>query len=298
MRFAVWGCRKAWGRRKDGEDLMRHAGIILISAFLLSGAALPKTGPVPEPRPSAGSGQPTPTPKPVTPPPGDAGSLEKSGGEKKDGARAAQELPPNWKDDALDVGPVLTIEKESPQEYASCLSELKSLGAAFAEVDGIDDGKGCGIDKPIRVSAILPDVTLKPEGVMRCKAALALARWTKETAAPATRSAFGAETRIVALNQASTYICRLRNNAETGKISEHARGNAVDIASFTLSNDKTIEIQPRDEDGTLTGAFQRAVTASACLYFTTVLDPGSDAAHEDHLHLDVIERKNGYRYCR
>ena len=111
---------------------MRHAGIILISAFLLSGAALPKTGPVPAPRPSAGSGQPTPTPKPGTPPPGDADSLEKSGGEKKDGARAAQELPPSWKDDALDVGPVLTIEKENPKEYASCLSELKSLGAAFA----------------------------------------------------------------------------------------------------------------------------------------------------------------------
>ena len=44
--------------------------------------------------------------------------------------------------------------------------------------------------------------------------------------------------------------------------------------------------------------FQRAVTASACLYFKTVLDPGSDAAHETHLHLDVIERRNDYRYCR
>ena len=84
----------------------------------------------------------------------------------------------------------------------------------------------------------------------------------------------------------------------TGKISEHAHGNAVDIASFKLADGKTIDIQPRDEDGTLTGAFQRAVTASACLYFTTVLDPGSDEAHEMHLHLDVIERENGYRYCR
>ncbi|MNT84546.1 hypothetical protein D3C72_2245700 [compost metagenome] len=110
--------------------------------------------------------------------------------------------------------------------------------------------------------------------------------------------AFAEGTTVKTLNQASTYICRLRNNAPAGKISEHAHGNAVDIASFTLSDGKTVEIKPRDEDGTMTGAFQRAITASACLYFRTVLDPGSDAAHETHLHLDVIERRNEYRYCR
>ena len=292
MRFADWG------RREMERTCMRHAGIILIVAFLVSGATLPERGPMPLARPSSGDDQPTPTPKPATPPANGADAEEKSNGRAGNDARADGDLPPGWKDDALDAVPVLVIEKENPQEYASCLSELKSLGSSFSEVDRIDDGKGCGIDKPIEVRAILPGVTLKPEGVIRCEAALALARWTKETAAPATSSAFGPEIRITALNQASTYVCRLRNNADTGKISEHARGNAVDIASFTLSDGKTVEIQPRDEDGTLTGAFQRAVTASACLYFTTVLDPGSDAAHEDHLHLDVIERKNGYRYCR
>ncbi|PST22337.1 extensin [Mesorhizobium plurifarium] len=277
---------------------MRHAGVILIVAFLVSGATLPERGPMPVARPSSGGDQPTPTPKPAAPPANGADAEEKPSGRVGSDARADRELPPDWKDDALDAVPVLVIEKENPQEYASCLSELRSLGAAFTEAARMDDGNGCGIDKPIEVSAILPGVSLKPEGVMRCETALALARWAKETAASAAMRAFGAEARITALNQASTYVCRLRNNADTGKISEHARGNAVDIASFTLSDGKTIEIQPRDEDGTLTGAFQRAVTASACLYFTTVLDPGSDAAHEDHLHLDVIERKNGYRYCR
>ncbi|ABR61129.1 extensin [Sinorhizobium medicae] len=280
---------------------MRRTGIILVSAFLLSGATLPETGPRPVPKPVTGGDQPMPTPKPPQPQADDAKAKESGEPHKaqeQNGARAGGEQRPGWKDDILDARPVLAIEKEDPKEYAACLSELKSLGSTFAEVDRMDEGKGCGIDKPVKVTAILPGVTLKPEGVMRCEAALALARWTKETAAPAARSAFGAEARIVALNQASTYICRLRNNADTGKISEHARGNAVDIASFTLGDGKAVEIQPRDEDGTLTGAFQRAVTASACLYFTTVLDPGSDAAHEDHLHLDVIERRNGYRYCR
>uniref|UniRef100_UPI002617FC8A extensin family protein n=1 Tax=uncultured Rhizobium sp. TaxID=155567 RepID=UPI002617FC8A len=43
---------------------------------------------------------------------------------------------------------------------------------------------------------------------------------------------------------------------------------------------------------------QRSLNAMACLYFTTVLSPGSDAAHQDHLHLDVIKRNSGFRYCR
>jgi hypothetical protein len=103
--------------------------------------------------------------------------------------------------------------------------------------------------------------------------------------------------RIVAINQASTYICRLRNNAATGKISEHARGNAIDIAGFAFENGKTIGIEPRREDPTLTGAFQRTASASACLYFSTVLDPDSDAAHETHFHLDVLKRKGEFRYC-
>ncbi|MCA1367780.1 extensin family protein [Bradyrhizobium sp. BRP14] len=272
--------------------MRRIAGMLLLSTFVLSGATLPTEGPLPVPRPATDGDQPTPTPRPAVP-----RANDETGKDKID-TRSGRVLPPDWKDDALGAAPVVEIEKEDPEAYASCLSALRSLGSTFAEADRIDDGKGCGIDKPIDVDAILPDVALKPEGMMRCETALALARWTKETATPAAKAAFGPDTGIAALNQASTYVCRLRNNGTTGKISEHARGNAVDIASFTLADGKIIEIQPRDEDGTMAGAFQRAVTASACLYFTTVLDPGSDEAHEDHLHLDVIERKNGYRYCR
>ncbi|PDT54371.1 MULTISPECIES: extensin family protein [Sinorhizobium] len=273
---------------------MRAVGVVLISALVLWGAALPKEGPLPVARPDTDQGeQPTPTPKPAAPQ-----RKPQASDQKNLNVGAGKDLPPGWKDDSLREEALLTIEKEDPKAYASCLAALKEIGSAFAETARIDDGKGCGIDRPIRVRSVLPGVALEPEGVMRCETALALARWVKETAAPAAKAAFGADARLSALNQASTYVCRLRNNAETGKISEHARGNAVDIASFSLADGKTVEIQPRDEDGTLTGAFQRAVTASGCLYFTTVLDPGSDAAHETHLHFDVIERKNGYRYCR
>ncbi|RCW28167.1 extensin-like protein [Ciceribacter lividus] len=47
-----------------------------------------------------------------------------------------------------------------------------------------------------------------------------------------------------------------------------------------------------------TAAFQRALNAAACLYFTTFLSPGSDETHRDHMHLDGRKRTGGYRYCR
>ncbi len=132
---------------------------------------------------------------------------------------------------------------------------------------------------------------------MRCEAALALAHWMKESVIPAAATALEDNGEITTINQASTYVCRLRNNATTGKISEHARGNAVDIASFTFENGKTIGIEPRHEDPTLTGAFQRAASASACLYFTTVLTRTATLRTKRISTRTVLKRKGEFRYC-
>lgn len=279
--------------------------------LLLAGAGLPENAPVPQEKPAAaeteqGGKVATPQEKPdvkseVTP---EVKPEKKPQAKADEKAPAGAEIPADIKPETVQPQvkpapePVLTIKPEDEKEYATCLADLKAIGAAFKEEPRIDDGKGCGIDKPLTLSTVLPGITLKPEGKMRCETALELARWTKEAVLPAAKVALESEGELTTINQASSYICRLRNNATTGKISEHARGNAIDIASFTFKNGKSIEIQPRDEDSTLAGAFQRAVTATGCLYFETVLDPGSDEAHENHLHFDVIERKGGYRYCR
>ncbi|WP_428425619.1 extensin family protein [Pararhizobium sp.] len=281
-----------------------------LSILLLAGAGLPENGPVPEKKPAVaeteqGEKVATPQEKPEVNPEGtpEVKPEEKPQAKDDEKAPASEEKPEN----PVDVKPatvqpapepVLTIKPEDEKEHAACLADLKAIGAVFKEETRIDDGKGCGIDKPLTLSTVLPGIALKPEGKMRCETALELARWTKDAVLPAAKVALESEGELTTINQASSYICRLRNNAATGKISEHARGNAIDIASFTFKNGKSIEIQPRDEDSTLAGAFQRAVTATGCLYFETVLDPGSDEAHENHLHFDVIERKGGYRYCR
>lgn len=188
------------------------------------------------------------------------------------------------------------IEKEDPAAFSGCAKALTALGAEFEEVARVDDGQGCGIDRPLLVKSLGKGVSLSPPGEMRCQTALSLTRWTQDVVSPFLQKAQPGET-LAAVDQASAYVCRNRNSASSGKISEHARGNAVDIAGFTFKSGKTFTIAPREEDSTLDGAFQRAIAAAACLYFSTVLDPGSDAAHETHLHLDTLARKGGYHYC-
>jgi len=185
---------------------------------------------------------------------------------------------------------------EDAKAQAACRAELKALGVTFEEAPAVNDGTACGIDKPILLKGLPGDVKVVPEATVRCETALQVARWLDGSVKPSLEAAMPGET-ITVLSQASAYVCKNRNGAEEGKISEHAFGNALDIDGFALKSGKTITIRPADKEPTLEGAFQRAITEAACLYFTTVLDPGSDAAHQNHLHLDVKERRGGYRYC-
>lgn len=268
---------------------------------VLTGASLPKTGPQPQIRPVESR----PAPQAPAPPPKPEPKPDQTDNETPVTKRSASDTPPQPEKQGPKLPSQQTLEEqhltiaaESDTEHSECTKELLSLGVVFKDISRIDDGNGCGIDKPIKVSEVLPGIKIKPDAVFRCPVALALARWMKESVIPAARVAAPDQGNIVGINQASSYICRLRNGAATGKVSEHARGNAIDIASFSFEKGKDITVQPRREDSTLIGAFQRTVSAAGCLYFTTVLDPESDAAHETHFHLDVLERNGGYRYCR
>nr|WP_156408883.1 extensin family protein [Rhizobium sp. Root708] len=273
----------------------------------LTSARLPDQAPVPQQKPGEtaetppATSVPKPEPKPATPDAQPA-TPETAAPDNVPKDDTKGDTPPEKQGPKLPSQQSLeeqhlTIAAESDAEHSECIKELQSLGVVFKDLPRIDDGNGCGIDKPIKVSEVLPGIKLKPDGVFRCPVALALAHWLKESVIPAAAVAAKDQGAIVSVNQASSYICRLRNSAETGKISEHARGNAVDVASFSFEKGDDIAVQPRREDSTLVGAFQRTVSAAGCLYFMTVLDPESDAAHETHFHLDVLQRKGGYRYC-
>lgn len=275
--------------------------------------AMPATVPIPLPRPEAGGTHEAPAPGPSAPrpeprpPADDPASGPKSGaeapragvqgpaepdsgqGKNGEGDPASRQTPP----DRADSQPEMV--HEDPEALKQCLSELDSLGARVAKTDPIREGGGCGIEQPVKVEEVLPGVSLGG-AVMRCGTALSLAHWLKNTVQPALGIARPGRT-VAALVPGTTYACRLRNGAASGMVSEHALGNAFDVAALKFDNGETVEIKPREQDHTIEGAFQKAITAGACLYFSTVLAPGSDAAHETHMHVDIRDRKNGYRIC-
>lgn len=302
--------------------MTKRLAVILIGLGLLTGAALPPTGPVPTEKPSAPADQPAvpapaekppapeesvpapaPVPAPSPPPAEDVVPAEKP----EDGPSPTPEPPPPGPP-PRGLPPVpglqpaapaaIRVQPEDPEQFAACQAELKTLGTVFETGAPIDDGEGCGMSHPVIVREILPGVMLSPEATFRCETALQLAKLTRETIIPAARIALADKGELKAIHQASAYVCRNRNSAETGKVSEHAHGNAIDIAVLEFDKGAVQMVIAAQDDGTFPAAFQRSLNASACLYFTTVLSPGSDDAHKDHLHLDVIERKSGYRYCR
>ncbi len=261
--------------------------------------APPENPPVPSSEQAEPTDVPKPLPKPETPAATDKPTDENPALKEDDQKAAEPEKTDEQKtqEQKAETPPPPPLEKEDPEELKACLADLTALGTKFETIPAITgEEPGCGIEQPIAVKEILPDVDTGG-AQMRCETAKALATWMKDNVQPAMNVAMPGR-KITGIVPGSTYACRLRNSASSGKVSEHARGNAIDVAAFRLDNGEKLEMKPRQEDSTLEGAFQRAATATACLYFSTVLSPGSDATHQDHLHLDVLDRKNGYRYCR
>lgn len=255
------------------------AMLVLAASSPAGTTTLPLHGPWPEPRPETTLDQ------------SDEARQEKEVPKAK-GRRADSENM----DDETGTEPPLPIEMEDTGAYALCIAELKKTGAAFSEAKRIDDGEGCGIDRPIELRSLGGGIALEPAATLRCRTAVNLVRWTHEVVVPMLEKSRPEDT-LASVDQASAYVCRNRNSSETGKITEHARGTAIDVAGFSFRSGQNFAISPREEDSTLNGAFQRAIASAACLYFSTVLDPGTDKAHETHLHLDTLRRKDGYRYC-
>lgn len=187
---------------------------------------------------------------------------------------------------------------EDDFSYQSCLLGLSMLGVSYQEVAPLrsDEDRDCGIARPLRIDAIQPGVALPGGPLMRCELARKLALWLRGEAQPAIRHLPGAP-RIVAIRPGSTYQCRAQVGTAGDRLSEHALGNAFDIMAFDLSDGGVLPVQPREESGAIEEAVQKALRHGACLYFTTVLGPGSNAAHDDHLHFDIAAREGGWRLC-
>lgn len=165
-----------------------------------------------------------------------------------------------------------------------------------AQVTPLPERKGpgsCGGSDMVRLEAVrLPDggaVTMSPPAELRCEMAAEMAEWIRDEAAPAFAPA-----RLTGIANYDSYDCRGRNRVAGAKVSEHGKGNALDIRAFLLSGGKTVS----PVDYKVAHELRENLKASACKSFTTILGPGSDGYHEEHIHFDIAARHNGYRICQ
>ena len=144
------------------------------------------------------------------------------------------------------------------------------------------------------VSAVGP-VAVKPAATLACPIVSALDRWLAESVQPAAQRWFGG--RVVEIKQISAYSCRGMNGNANGHISEHAFGNALDIAAFTLADGRRISVKDGWRGTPEEQGFLHDVQAAACQQFSTVLAPGSNAYHYDHIHVDLMRRASRRVIC-
>ncbi|TNC07265.1 extensin [Methylobacterium terricola] len=200
-------------------------------------------------------------------------------------------LPPERPAD-IPSGPALTPATSVPDDTA-CLRRLERLGAKAEPVAALADGM-CGAAKPLRVTELPDGVGLAPAATLTCTAAEALVRWSTEVRVIAERSLGKAPQRF---QIGGSYECRGQNHDPSAKLSEHSYANGVDVMGFAFDGRAPIAVGTTRE-GTPEAAFEAAIRARACGFFRTVLGPGSDAAHANHLHLDERERPAGHRLCQ
>ncbi len=196
----------------------------------------------------------------------------------------------------------------------ACTALLKDVKLTYTEADPIGGPGDCGIAAPIKVTAIgaRKSVKVEPAALINCAVAAAAVRWIDTKVQVPALAELG-ET-VVKIRNAASYACRRRNNQKTGKLSEHALGNALDVSSFELSSGKVVTVlkgwrgQKNDtlveevvakviKRQTPESRFLRQVHAGACEVFSTILGPEADKYHVDHFHLD-LGRGGRYLVCR
>ena len=184
---------------------------------------------------------------------------------------------------------------------AKCMASGRVRKSPYVtQASTISGPSACGIRAPLKVSAALGGrVRITPTATIGCPMTARLDRWIHNSVQKAAYRHFGKP--VVELKQISSYSCRGRNGRRRGPLSEHAYGNAIDIAAFRFSDGTQVSVAKGWWRGTpRERAFLRDVFAGACDEFYTVLGPGSDRYHYNHFHMDLLVTNvsNGRHYCR
>jgi hypothetical protein len=180
-----------------------------------------------------------------------------------------------------------------PAVSSACQVRLAKI-AAFQALGTLVGPGDCGAADAVQLQfVILPDqtkVAVTPPATLRCSMAEQVAVWLREDVAPTLKETGPP---LHGLDNFDSYECRGRNRVRAAALSEHGRADALDVRDFRLADGHEVNLT----DIGVAKELREKIRASACARFSTVLGPGSDGYHEEHVHLDLAERRNGYKLC-
>lgn len=172
-----------------------------------------------------------------------------------------------------------------------CRAVLGEGAVRVRDQPDVDAGGFCALRGVLTIRG--GTTPLRPAGpVLTCPVALSFALWERQVLQPAARAILGSE--VTAIDHYGSYSCRRIYGDATGRPSQHATANALDVAGFRLRDGRRITVAADWSDPGPDGRFLRAARDGACRTYQTVLGPEYNAAHRDHLHLD----RGPYRICR
>jgi hypothetical protein len=177
---------------------------------------------------------------------------------------------------------------------SACQLRLAKIATFKALPILIGPGECGAVDAVLLDGIIMMDrskIAIAPAATLRCTMAEQVAAWVREDIAPAVLK-LGAPLR--GLDNFDSYECRGRNRVRGATLSEHGRANALDVRGFKLANGETVGLT----DVNVAKDWREGIRTTACARFSTVLGPGSDGYHEEHIHVDLAERRGGYKMCQ
>lgn len=169
------------------------------------------------------------------------------------------------------------------REPLRCMAALERARIDFQPVLPEQRENGCGYEDGVQL--LKSKIDYGGRILLRCPAMLALLSWEQHVLAPKAEEYFGRK--LDATGQLGTYVCRSIGGRSSRRPSQHAYANAIDIAGFTLEGGERISVLRDWDDAGAKGRFLREVRDGACHYFGATLSPDYNAAHANHLHLDM-----------
>lgn len=191
---------------------------------------------------------------------------------------------PAWRTQAENA--CVAQKRVQPSEWIALANEVEGPGV-------------CGLTRPFKVTALQNgSVTFNATATLDCPMVAELDAWLIDVVQPAAQARFGQ--RVAQINSMGSYACRGMNNQRGAQLSEHSFGNALDIGGFVLADGREITLV-RDwwRGDEQARAFLMDVHRGSCGHFSTVLSPGSNAFHYNHIHVDLAQHgRSGRSICK